>query len=276
MMNQTLESISFDRAAETYDQTRALPEGIARELTGALLSEIAAAGADRILEVGVGTGRIARPLAERGIRVLAIDISPRMLARLREQVEPSQMQPDLILGDATRLPLASESFPAVLVFHVLHLVSPWQTALEELRRVLAPGGILVCDGTEAARVGEAMLEEWRAAMSKLREMMAARNFVAHTRPSTDEIRGTLQTLGGSCRVVPFAEGEIRRTPAQNLERIRNRVDSWTWEIPEDLFAECLSELESWYSRHYSNMDEEIVRPVAYCLDVWRFGQLAPT
>jgi ubiquinone/menaquinone biosynthesis C-methylase UbiE len=266
MMNQIMMgSISFDRAADTYDMTRALPEEVAQKLTDALLSEIQAAGADRVLEVGVGTGRIARPLAERGVRVLGIDIAPRMLARLRQQLGPQHTPPDLMMGDTTRLPLVSASFRAVLVIHVLHLVSPWQTALEELRRVLAPGGVLIGDNTRSRTSGE-----WGVGSAKWRELMAARNLAPRARPSADEIHSSLHALGGSCRVVTFAEGEVRRTPEQNLERIRSRSHSWTWEIPDDLFAECLAEFEQWYRHHYGNMDKELVRPLSYSLEVWSF------
>ncbi|MGD0116390.1 MAG: class I SAM-dependent methyltransferase [Dehalococcoidia bacterium] len=266
MMNQNMmRSISFDRVADTYDKTRALPEDVAQKLTNALLAEIAAAGADRVLEVGVGTGRIARPLAERGVRVLGVDIAPRMLARLREQLGPQHTPPDLLMGDATRLPLVSASFGAVLAIHVLHLVSPWQTALEELRRVLAPGGVLIGDNTRSRTSGE-----WAVGSAKWRELLATRNLAPRARPGPDEIHSTLRALGGSCRVVTFAEAEVRRTPEQNLERIRSRSHSWTWEIPDGLFAECLADFEQWYRHRYGNMEKELVLHVSYSIEAWSF------
>ena len=76
-------SISFNHAADFDDATRALPEELARDLMAALVRELRAVGAAHVLEVGVGTGRIARPLAQHGFRVCGIDIAPRMLARLR-------------------------------------------------------------------------------------------------------------------------------------------------------------------------------------------------
>ncbi len=266
MINEIMEgSISFDRAADTYDETRALPQEVAQKLTDALLVEIQAAGADRILEVGIGTGRIARPLAERGVRVIGIDIAPRMLARLREQIGPRHRPPDLVMADLTRLPLVSASFRAALVIHVLHLVSPLQSALEELRRVLAPDGVLIVDNTRSRTSGE-----WKVGSAKWRELLAARNFTPRARPSADEIHRALRGIGGSCRVVIFAEGEVRRTPEQNLERIRSRSHSWTWEIPDDVFAQCLAEFEQWYRRRYSDMEEELVRHISYSLEVWSF------
>lgn len=82
------ESISFDRAAEIYDATRALDGGVAGRITEALRAEIEAANADRVLEVGIGTGRMARPLLRAGLRIVGVDISAPMMARLREQLTP--------------------------------------------------------------------------------------------------------------------------------------------------------------------------------------------
>jgi hypothetical protein len=58
-------AIDFDRAADTYDGTRALPPEALGQTTELLSGEI---GSRRCLEVGVGTGRIARPLAAAGYR----------------------------------------------------------------------------------------------------------------------------------------------------------------------------------------------------------------
>jgi cyclopropane fatty-acyl-phospholipid synthase-like methyltransferase len=51
------------------------------EATAAMLAELAGGG--RALELGVGTGRIALPLARRGVEVHGIDLSRAMVARLR-------------------------------------------------------------------------------------------------------------------------------------------------------------------------------------------------
>src|SRR3990172_4488144 len=115
-------SVSFDPAADVYDATRALEPWIVEKQTEAILAELRAVGADRLLEAGIGTGRITRPVMERGVRVTGIDLAPRMIARLREQLTPQHLPPDLIYGDATRLPLRDAAFRAVLIVHVLHLV----------------------------------------------------------------------------------------------------------------------------------------------------------
>ncbi len=259
-------SVGFDHVADIYDETRALPDAVARRLTDALVAEIEAAQADRVLEVGIGTGRISRPLSERGVRVCGVDIAPRMLARLRDQLGPEHLPPDLALGDATRLPFASDAFRAALVFNVLHLVSSLDEAVGELRRVLAPGGIAL-RGVEEA-IGEST---WDASMAKWNELMAARDFSHRGKLRTKEIRGVLRAAGGSCRVETVAEHEERRRPSGMLDRIRKRIDSWTWELPDDLFADCLQEYERWASQHYEDMERELVERTSYGLEVWSFG-----
>ncbi len=74
-------SVSFDRAAEYYDRTRALPPELAARQTEMLAGALA--GRSRVLEIGVGTGRIALPLWQSGVPVVGLDLSAPMLHRLR-------------------------------------------------------------------------------------------------------------------------------------------------------------------------------------------------
>ena len=258
-------SVSFDRVADIYDATRALPADVAPKLTDALVAELTAADAGHVLEAGVGTGRIARPLAERGVRVCGVDIAPRMLGRLREQLGAQHVPPDLALADTTQLPIATDSFRVVLVFHLLHLVSSVEAAVAELRRVLAPGGVLIHGRSQF--FGE---NPWDASIAKWNELMPSPAPVRRM-PRPEEIESNLNDAGGSCRIVSFAISEERRTPAQNLDQIRRRIDSWSWEIPDDVFATCLARLEPWYRRHYGDMDRDIVQQVSYELEVWSFS-----
>ncbi len=77
-------------------------------------------GCHRVLEVGVGTGLLALPLAERGFRVDGIDLSEPMLHRLREKSPASGI--GLAVSDATRLPFRSAAFDGAYLRHVLHLI----------------------------------------------------------------------------------------------------------------------------------------------------------
>jgi SAM-dependent methyltransferase len=138
-MNQVTGSISFDRAAEYYDRTRALPAGLAARQTELLFGILT--GRRRLLEIGVGTGRIALPLWHRGIPIIGLDLSAPMLRRLRANAAGSHFP--LVLGDATRLPFGDTTLDAVVAAHVLHLIPEWQRAVAEAHRVLGSGGVFL-------------------------------------------------------------------------------------------------------------------------------------
>ena len=258
-------SVSFDPAADVYDVTRALPPAIVASQTEAILTELAAAGADRLLEVGIGTGRISRPLMERGVRVAGVDIAPRMLARLREQLAPGLPAPDLMLGDATRLPFRDASFPALLIVHVLHLVSDWRQALDETRRVLTPDSVLLHDGTRYADDNP-----WQRTFRKREELAAALGCTWRKRPSPEDIASKLEAIGGSLRTVVYAENDERDVAIDVVNRTRDRVDSWTWEIPDEIFPTFFSQYEAYVREELGSLDFAHTTHVTYYLDVWTF------
>src|SRR4051794_4641976 len=143
------ESVSFDRAAAFYDSTRVLaPETAAAQTR--LLVEALSGTAGPVLEVGIGTGRVALPLVAAGVPVVGVDLSPAMLARLRAK-DPSV---PVVVGDATRLPVADRSVGGAVLAHVLHLVADWRVVIAEVERVLRPGGVLLATrGAEPTGMG---------------------------------------------------------------------------------------------------------------------------
>jgi len=90
----------------------------------------------RTLELGCGEGRVARDLAARGHRVVGVDSSPTLLRHARD-ADPASTY---ILGDARALPLADGSFDVAVAYNSLMDVDGMPEAVEEVARVLAPGG----------------------------------------------------------------------------------------------------------------------------------------
>jgi len=256
-------SLSFDHAADIYDATRGDADHISAKLTDALQRELDAVATDQLLEIGVGTGRISRPLMERGVRVTGVDIAPRMLAKLREQLGPHHTPPDLLIADATALPFASRAFRAALTVHVLHLVSDWRAALTEIRRVVAPGGVFIHHFTRFH--GD---NPFDASRRKQEELLAARGFTLRRRTPTEEINDVLRAAGAALRTEVYAEEDERTPPSAFVERARNRIDSWSWEIPDDIYPGFFAAYEAWCREHYGDLDRKYVQRVTFELDVW--------
>jgi ubiquinone/menaquinone biosynthesis C-methylase UbiE len=93
----------------------------------------------RLLDVGTGTGLVAAAAAiEHGAAVVALDLSPAMLAHARARVGPLGIP--LVAADTAALPCRDESFDAATCHLVLVFVDRPAVALAELHRVLRPGG----------------------------------------------------------------------------------------------------------------------------------------
>ncbi len=103
------------------------------------------AGSGRVLDIGAGPGRMAIPLSE-AHTVTMCDLSLAMLERARPHAGPTLRQ---CVADATNPPFRPGSFDAILCIDVLpHLTDP-VAALAGLRRLLAPGGRVIVDSTNA-------------------------------------------------------------------------------------------------------------------------------
>ena len=99
-----------------------------------------------VLEIGPGTGYFsveASRMIGPGGRLLCLDIQPPMLAELSGHLrDAGVINAGLLLGDATRLPLAEDSVDTAYLVAVLGEIPDRPQALRELRRVLRRGGVL--------------------------------------------------------------------------------------------------------------------------------------
>jgi SAM-dependent methyltransferase len=104
------------------------------------LEMLALAGGERVLDVACGTGAFTTDFARaaHGGLVVGLDASGAMLARAAR--EHARANVAYVRGDACALPFADASFDAVCCFAALYLIERPLRALEELVRVLAPGG----------------------------------------------------------------------------------------------------------------------------------------
>jgi ubiquinone/menaquinone biosynthesis C-methylase UbiE len=127
-------------AAEVYE--KCFVPAIFGQWAPRLVDTARVASGDRVLDVGCGTGVLARAAADRVAaegQVTGLDLNEGMLAvarRIRPQIDWRQ-------GDATKLPLPDESYDVVMSQFALMYFPDRIAALKEMLRVLKPGGRLV-------------------------------------------------------------------------------------------------------------------------------------
>jgi SAM-dependent methyltransferase len=134
---------AYDRIARLYDPWSV---SVVEDVDFYVAEAVRSGGP--VLELGVGTGRIAVPVALAGVRVVGVDSSEGMLGVARESATAAGVELDLRYGDL-RDPPVEETFPLVLIpFRtLLHMQTDddRRTALRAVRARLERGGRFIFD-----------------------------------------------------------------------------------------------------------------------------------
>jgi demethylmenaquinone methyltransferase/2-methoxy-6-polyprenyl-1,4-benzoquinol methylase len=140
----------FDRIAPRYDRlNRLLTGGLDQRWRREALERVGVGPGDRVIDVACGTGDLAELAARRGARVTGVDFARGMLSGAARRGVPAS----LVLGDGTRLPVASGVADVVTCGFALRNFEALEPAFAEMARVLGPGGrlaILEVDRPERA------------------------------------------------------------------------------------------------------------------------------
>jgi demethylmenaquinone methyltransferase/2-methoxy-6-polyprenyl-1,4-benzoquinol methylase len=169
---------------------------------------------ERALDLAAGTGDIAFAIASRGAKTIGLDITFRMLqlARRRQGSDrPAQSprQVDFITGDMTSLPFRSASFDLVTTGYGLRNVPDLDLAIDEIARVLRPGGRLLSldfNRPENAIVRSAYLGYLVAVGSTL-------GWILHRDPDT------YRYIPASIRRYPGARGVADRLAVRGFDHV---------------------------------------------------------
>lgn len=111
-----------------------------------LVSSLPAGLDARILDVCTGTAGVAMQMARtQHCQVVGVDLSSKMLSRARHNISRNGLttQVPLVMGSAERLPFADDSFDSVCVTFLLRYVDDAESTMQEIIRVLKPGGRLL-------------------------------------------------------------------------------------------------------------------------------------
>ena len=134
-----------ERVAARYDESSAeMFDPAVVDPVVDVLAELAGSG--RALELGIGTGRIALPLAQRGVPVHGIEVSKAMVARLR--AKPGGEDIGVTMGDFATTSVDGTFAVAYLVFNTIMNLTTQEAQVACFRNVaahLAPGGSFVIE-----------------------------------------------------------------------------------------------------------------------------------
>lgn len=260
-----MKSVTFDRAASYYDATRGFGPGGAERVRDAIVARLDLTHDSRLLELGVGTGRIALPFLEAGYRYAGVDLSRQMLAVLRGKLPAATPQPLLVEGDVTALPVATGVFDAALAVHVLHLVADWRATLREAARVLRrPGGRLLLAGDPGPErsldADPATLIPPLQAQRAWRDALAAVGSSGNVgqpgmRPGDPQVRAQLEALGATVDVEELTEFERPPLSARAvIQGYKDRIYSSDWARPDAEHAAAVARVERWLAEECADPD----------------------
>lgn len=240
------DSIAFDRAAGYYDRSRVTDPDTLRETVDVLAGEFDGRG--RVLEIGVGTGALALPLAQRGVPMVGLDLSVPMMAKLVEKAGGTAPFP-LVQGDATRLPLRDDMVGGAYCRWVLHLIPNWEEAVAELCRVTRPGAVIV---TEPGGFTGGWHDMWLRFIDLLGDRI---------RPVGLDWVGQHEDLDAAFAAGGAVRRDLPRVVTRNDSTLRryfaeldDRLYSWTWRVPPEDLEPAVAEVRAWAEREHPDFD----------------------
>jgi len=237
--------VSFDRIADRYDETRSLPRDIMDQVVDAL--EMVVDSRKPVLDVGIGTGRFGHPLQVRGQEIVGIDISARMLGKaMAKGIE------GLVRADVCRMPFRDKSFGVAMSVHLLHLVSEWRCAIEEIARVTSERYVTVASFREDSPA-EMMRLYYEGRCKDLG--YEVRHPGLRERELKDILKPDLVSL--------VAAHEELISPKERIDGFARRTYSSQWPVPEDIHMRAIQDLRAEFADVESLLERESIFLLAW-------------
>jgi len=197
----------FATIADRYDLiTRILSYGQDARWKATLVRMAEVRAGQRALDLACGTGDIAFAVAARGARSIGLDITHRMLQLAQAKSTAARF----ITGDMTSLPFRSASFDLITTGYGLRNVPDLDLAIDEIARVLRPGGRLL--SLDFNRPESTMIRA--AYLAYLTAVGATLGWLLHRDPDT------YRYIPASIRRYPGARGVADRMGSRGFSKVR--------------------------------------------------------
>jgi SAM-dependent methyltransferase len=202
-----------------------------------------------VLEIGVGTGMLAVPLAARGLDIIGIDVSRPMLAKLVGKSSPGSGHVRVTEADARSLPFRDGAFAGAYLRHVFHLIPDWEVAVAELCRVVGDGLVLVDTG----RCTPWFSQLWRSIGPVLGPEAEPPGLVV-SRDGESALDDAFAASGATAEgTTVFSYPEIE-TMQDILDQMQRRSPSFTWAASDASLAAAIEVARSWMLERYGRLD----------------------
>ncbi len=254
--------VNYDEAVDYYDATRGFREGVVERYRAALLDCAGAESGSRILELGIGSGLIAAPFLRAADDYVGIDLSRGMLGLIGGKLAGG-LKPGLAQADCRHLPFAAASFDLIHAVRVFHHLPAWRDCIDEARRLLRPGGVLVI--VENLPPAEAERPPWGIVQDKWDEILRGLGLadVGHGDGiwiTDDGMRRYLVASGARVDfldLLRFIEKPV--STRVMVERRVARMFSSDWSIPVALHQKAARALIDWLEEECEAPDEMVER-----------------
>jgi ubiquinone/menaquinone biosynthesis C-methylase UbiE len=249
-----MHSLSFNPLITLYDETRTVDARCFRAALDLLIERFPPSQFSRLFEPGIGNGRVAIPLAERGYTITGADISPAMLCagKARAMTLPIVWHQ----ADVTRLPYADAVFDMVVATHLFYFIRDWQQAAAELLRVTRPDGPIILMHTGSGAEIPALNARYKAVCTELAwpipvvGVESTRDVVAYYEASGCHVEWLCDRWTWTAHI----------HVDQALEHIRARAYSFTTFAPDVIHNEVMRRLTLELEQRYGTLHTGIAVP----------------
>lgn len=215
---------SFHRGAQQYDQHTPVQQRVVQRLLERVSAQMPD-GPQQALDIGCGTGRLLQHLARQYPQAVltGLDLAPNMLQLATERLGNRVR---LVQGDAEQLPFVDQSFDLVVSSSTFQWLEQCTACFNEVRRVLAPGG-LFCFALFGAGTLRELRVAWHEALQRNNRAAHDGNDGSHRFHSVDQIRHSLEQQGFTSVEVTEQQEQVWYPDLPQLLQAIKRVGAGT-------------------------------------------------
>jgi ubiquinone/menaquinone biosynthesis C-methylase UbiE len=258
---------AYDMTASTFDRYRSLPSDVVESIRSAIWDDVRFPDQARVLDLGAGTGRIAKPFLAAGDFYVGVDSSLGMLQEFSAKPEFRESKTCFLAQvEGRQLPFQNASFDLVLLMRVLSAGNS-REMLDECRRVLRPGGIVAVGHARGPESGvDAQLKLQLAAILDAMH-------VAWHKPKESRRQALDWLESASVRHSHREAASWKVTTSAEEFLSRHRTGARFAALPLSIQKEALARLRAWAETNFGSVNAGFEEHHSFDLDIFEFWHM---